>query len=429
MKHNRLSLLGSGLMLLGIGGITQGVAAPDPDYTLHEWGTFTSVFGSGGRMLSGLEREEEHLPGFVHALSGMRRDVALNMGVNMGPNVRFKGWMRPLSGVTVKMETPVIYFYSDEPFSAKVDVGFRGGSISQWYPQRTGGETMPAYDHENPNAAAVDFAKTYNGSISWDIDVLERNAENDSKVFVGTETPTWLYPRMTDANVVRTANGEHEKYLFYRGVGNFGQAIRPEFTDDRHVTIANTGDEAIPYAMLFYNGPGEVRVQEIDGIPAQGEVKLNIEKGKIESGETKPIPNPFLEGGVLDSGRQHWEESVYDKMVAALVAHGLYQREADAMVRTWWRSYFEHEGLRLFWIVPDRTVENVLPLRVEPAPKESKRVLVGRSELLTPKFERKLLSMGEKFDQRYGMDRFYRAYSERLRELTKLTAVPKLLKP
>ena len=111
------------------------------------------------------------------------------------------------------------------------------------------------------------------------------------------------------------------------------------------------------------------------------------------------------------------------------MARGLYQREADAMVRTWWRSYFEHEGLRLFWIVPDRTVEDILPLRVDPAPKESKRVLVGRSELLTPKFERELLGLGEKFDQRYGMDRFYQAYSERLRELTKLTAVPKLLRP
>ena len=38
------------------------IAGASPDYQLHEWGTFTTVSGSDGVLLSGLDREEEFLP-------------------------------------------------------------------------------------------------------------------------------------------------------------------------------------------------------------------------------------------------------------------------------------------------------------------------------------------------------------------------------
>ena len=53
------------------------------------------------------------------------------------------------------------------------------------------------------------------------------------------------------------------------------------------------------------------------------------------------------------------------------------------MVETWRDSWFE-EGSRLIYIVPSRTVNAILPLKVEPAPSEMTRVFVGRIELITP---------------------------------------------
>ena len=100
------------------------------EFIVHEWGTFTSVSGSDGRLLPGMEREEEFLPTFVHSLAGVWPAT--------------KGWSRPVANVTIKMETPVIYFYSDVARSVTVDVAFRGGSISQWYPERSSGEKMSA---------------------------------------------------------------------------------------------------------------------------------------------------------------------------------------------------------------------------------------------------------------------------------------------
>ena len=43
------------------------------------------------------------------------------------------------TGITSRqrMETPVIYFYSEKERSVDVDVRFNGGRITEWYPQLT----------------------------------------------------------------------------------------------------------------------------------------------------------------------------------------------------------------------------------------------------------------------------------------------------
>ncbi len=97
-------------------------------YELHEWGTFTTVSGSDGVLLTGLEREEEALPAYVRHHPGFMNHNPVFAGMP------YKRMPIPARNVKVKMETPVIYFHSDEAFSAHVKVGFEGGTISQWYP-------------------------------------------------------------------------------------------------------------------------------------------------------------------------------------------------------------------------------------------------------------------------------------------------------
>ena len=71
----------------------------------------------------------------------------------------------------------------------------------------------------------------------------------------------------------------------------------------------------------------------------------------------------------------------------ALVAQGLYPKEAQAMVETWRDSWFE-EGTRLIYILPSRAVDAFLPLHVDPVPSQTARVFVGRIELITPEIKR-----------------------------------------
>src|SRR5262245_37214548 len=89
-----------------------------PDrFVAHEWGTFTSVSTADGRpqLWSPLSGPSE-LPSFVYQSSSK---------CGKGPG-------RTLA--RVRMETPVIYFYSDRDVHASVKVNFPSGCITEWYP-------------------------------------------------------------------------------------------------------------------------------------------------------------------------------------------------------------------------------------------------------------------------------------------------------
>jgi hypothetical protein len=98
-----------------------------------------------------------------------------------------------------------------------------------------------------------------------------------------------------------------------------------------------------------------------------------------------------------------------------LTEQGLYQREALAMIETWRESWFE-EGARLFYIVPERAIESILPLNIEPAPVEIARVFVGRMEILTAAIQQDVKEAIARNDrtglEKYG--RFLQPIAQRL---------------
>ena len=56
-------------------------------------------------------------------------------------------------------------------------------------------------------------------------------------------------------------------------------------------------------------------------------------------------------------------------------------------------SWFGEGGTRLIYILPQTEVDRVLPLRITPTPAETRRVFVGRAEVMTPEDETKLAGM------------------------------------
>ena len=73
----------------------------DPYLTVHEWGTFTSIAGSDGRSVEWMPLDgSTDLPSFVEHFSG----------------VNFKAGLRG----TVRMETPVLYFYTNRDTTVSV---------------------------------------------------------------------------------------------------------------------------------------------------------------------------------------------------------------------------------------------------------------------------------------------------------------------
>lgn len=342
-------------------------------FTVHEWGTFTTVHAPDGSLLAGLEREEERLPNFVHCHAGF---APAN-----------KGWSRPLANVTVKMETPVIYVYADRAFDLDVTVDFVGGSISQWYPQRVGGEIMLPMQSAWPDPP-IDFGLGYRGGTRWRVSVLSPDVP-PALAYADWETPQWGRARLSEANTLRGPNGEEEGFIFYRGVGNFTLPLDIAFNDAGELQMTNRGDATIPFVWIYDHRADAGGRYAWNGALAVGE-RCTVGPAKV-----------------------HFSPDRIRTLFKPLVAAGLTESEAEAMLATWRESYFEREGLRVFWIAPRVFTDRVLPIRLTPAPEELARVIVGRSEVITPDFARELV-LGFQADggSRWNDDRYFLAYRE-----------------
>jgi hypothetical protein len=308
-----------------------------PSLRVHEWGTFTSIAGGDGKAVewSPLNGSTD-LPNFVEHFR----------------NARFKVGLRG----TVRMETPVLYFYDSREETVSVKVAFSKGLITEWYPRASRVE---------PIANIFDgtlYQRGADGTIAWDSVTLAPNLRAE---FPQDNTGNHYYAARTTSSTplrVKTATGEQqEKFLFYRGVSVFRVPISATLTANGQVLLENRSGEAVPHFIVFERRGGKVGYRTGEGM--QNEARLNA---------------PELTANVND---------LYRDLEGMLVAQGLYQDEAHAMVETWKDSWFE-EGSRLLYIVPTAFVDGILPLSINPAPAQTTRVFVGRLELITPATEK-----------------------------------------
>lgn len=387
MKKRKLKT-GALLLLLtnGIIGLAQ------KDYTAHEWGTFTTLHGSDGTRLGGLQKEEEHLPEFVYNNYKTGDKAPINIKDNVEVDGG-KGMMYypsyPLA-INVKMETPVIYFYSEKEQNVNVNVKFPEGSISEWFPERTNGDTITMDKVENKHG---NFSfKPVNGFIDWkNVKILSKNSSKPYSAPKSQVSNTWSAPRETDANKVEV-NGDVEKYLFYRGIATFNIPIDIKFKDDKTLEVKNNSKEEIPYVFVY-----EKLENGTINVYWTGKVS-NGKNLKITLGESKNVTTTFKE----------FEQ--------ALVSYGLYEKEAKAMLKTWESSYFKTPGFRVFWIVPKTEVEKILPLKITPKPTSLERVFVGRCDIIKPS-EEKFMITDKKLPTNKQSSRYEIGYNERFRQL------------
>ena len=324
--------------------------AEQGEFVVHEWGTFTAVQSSEGEYLEGLHHEEEALPPFVHQLeySGVDRARAS------------KGLAYLPEPVTQKMETPVIYFYVDEPTQIDVSVQFPQGVVSEWYPQA---------ESWTPGMPMDRLAE---GSMDWKVQLSDEPAQMVPVAADDIWAPSRQVP---DAAYVSHAQ-EADKFIFYRGLGRFEPPFR--VTNDGHsFTIANHSAAPIANAYLLdvEQDTGHIYpLGDIDGFD-----------------ETSFAPGPKEAPKALDVMVREAKEMVAE----GLKDTGLTADEARAMVETWSRSYFRTPGIRILYTVPRSWTDEILPLSLTPRPDEMVRTLVGRVEVLTPADERQAVEAVE----------------------------------
>jgi hypothetical protein len=241
------------------------------------------------------------------------------------------------------METPVLYFYAPRDTNVRVGVRFHRGLITEWFPSAA---VTPAANDSTPT--------NWEGTIRWTDVTVRPNLAADFRTEPGASH--YYVARRTDAAPLASAS-ETERFLFYRGVGQFAPPIAATDAADGSVTIASPSGAPLGDIILFENHGGAMayEARHVDG----GQVTLTLPALQDE------VPTPASD------------------LEQALVANGLYPKEARAMIETWRDSWFE-EGARIFYVVPASTIDAILPLDIEPLPTHVVRVFVGRMEVVTP---------------------------------------------
>ena len=377
-RRNFLSLLAAGAASTALMPGSSAWAKGNDGLVVHEWGTFTSLQDDDGRELSGINIDDEPVPKFVHDVNPAL--LASPVLTSTHWEYKMKGAPRAHPLVTMRLETPVIYFYPPkgvtEPFPIDVNVKFRGGWLTQFYPNAV-------FNDPQMETGSFDFGKLTPetvGTLTWnDLQVGTKAAGPETKERV------WLAPRKVAAAGVTSNEGESEKYLFYRGVGNLKAPLRIMMDRSSHqlsvfgnfgaVLLGKETAKVPPLWVTQVRHDGAMAYRRIDGFTVSGDQKQVLGKGSCQ----------FAAADFNRQNRAKLEAEMHD----ALVEDGLFADEATALLSTWQWSYFESPGLRVFYLVPRQWTDFYLPLAISGNPR-TERVMVGRIELVSDE-QRELL--------------------------------------
>ena len=126
-----------------------------------------------------------------------------------------------------------MYFYTDRDRTVSVRVRFPKGIMTDWYPEASRPPTQ---------------------ELRWDelrILAKERPAlkeERDTKRYFAAREVDAVSVQATDSNRKK----ENEKFLFYRGVGDFEMPFVVRALGNGKFTVKNTGKRSIPGQFLVH---------------------------------------------------------------------------------------------------------------------------------------------------------------------------------
>lgn len=344
------------------------------NFVVHEWGTFTSVQGGNGVQLQWQANQISDLPKFVYNWyqPGLGRSTPMPLLFGKGG----------LSGLQ-RMETPVLYFYSETELDADVDIQFPKGLITEWYPQA--GQIGPTSLKTNINPV-MEKHTAKESRIHWqNVHIIPGQSPAEVSKLLRTDTNGIHYFAARDADSatlripnfsVTNAANEHEKFLFYRGTGSFGTPLVVSTEDDGTISVKNTGRDKLSHLFLLHVENGKSEWAHLENLDASREP---IRWRKINSITTNDRPSVA-----------EVQTKLGNAMAEALVAEGLFPPEARAMVKTWSDAWFKEEGVRVLYILPRAWTDEILPLKMKPTPDSLVRVMVGRAEIITPELQKEV---------------------------------------
>jgi len=304
--------------------------SPSSKLVVHEWGTFTSFAGSNGVNLEFRPLVTNDLPKFIINPSNAQPWVKLLT------KSQYVGLQR--------METPVTYFYTDVPRVVNVRVDFPKGMLTEWFPAVKDLEAGAPTAEQAMGRAYLDWGAVRLIPPEQFANVRVNGLDRSGRA---AAVPAWLpevaendhygRARETDSAIVETVDSLHyshfEKFLFYRGLGNFELPIKLVALGNDRFEVANSAEDASGALLLVHIDSGHVRFVRLGPVSPRSSIEISLPDSR----------------------------TTIDRLVAAtvreLTAAGLYEKEALAMVNTWRDNWFGEDGTRLLYLVPGKLTD------------------------------------------------------------------------
>ncbi|HAV63374.1 MAG TPA: hypothetical protein DCY13_13535 [Verrucomicrobiales bacterium] len=364
MKTTVAVTITSGLLALTF----PATADTAPAYAAHEWGTFTSVQGSDGELIAWNPFVTSELPDFVYDRRRPFRDAFVNRQTDLLFALGFKYGQRWLQ----RMETPVIYFHATNTFTVDVEVGLPDGLVTEWYPAVTTYGPAPAIK------GVMEASRK--SHVRWDDLLVHGLPGMVPETLPAAPQPNHYFAaRETSANTVQVQRtpdpeqaGEVERFLFYRGAANFTAPLHASIDEQGQVVLRNAGNTAMADLFVYRRRGDRAEVHHVPGLEPKEQKKVSL------------LAIPELGEHSLAIAE------LTTRLQQSLEATGLYEDEARAMINTWKADWFDDQGLRALYLLPQSWTDEILPLQLTPQPRELVRVMVGRAEILERTVEQKM---------------------------------------
>lgn len=358
-------------------------AVSQPKLTVHEWGTFTVLEGSDGNVIQWYQSPANltDLPSFV------QRKISVGGKSGTGQI----GWMD-----TVRMETPVLYFYPEREMEVSVTAGFPNGRITEVFPPAVTtangesywkGHLLPPNSPELANIpGASDKAGRHYGAArnvpeAW----LFRNGSvqpvENRKLIESFNAPSSTAKDQPAAAKVEPI----DHFIFYRGAGNPGGfQIRVEASSEPGAFVVSNFDKStIPHLLALRVVNGQTSWVTM----------TNLEQWKIDEHSKRPINQQKLQFPTATTPTPEAVPALRDTMITGLTKEGLTPAEAAAMVATWDDLWFTEPGIRVLAVLPQSVADAMVPLKISPPPTQLDRVFVARVEIITRGQEQAMMNL------------------------------------
>jgi hypothetical protein len=309
----------------------------DDDLTIHEWGVFT-VFNDVKYANVNRAAEWSALPEFFY---------------RQFPRQHIK-W------VPGAWDKPIVYFYSHRPLmKVHLKVKFAdGGAPVAWWPCASE-PVNRGVGREGQKQAIPLF-----DSLGWDLwlgdrapmgrGIFQMNGTSWSKAKPhDMPAGSWLTSaRLGDAALL-TADSwpgrgprmggqfESERFIFYDGLMPAPDFLRCGELGAGAVTLKNAASFDMPHVYVIDRRGGATSAATI-ALSAGREARAQL--------------------SAADSGMI--ERSVRVDLLHA----GLFEAEADSLLKIWHQGLFENKGVVAFYVLPSAQYERMLPMEVDPTP-------------------------------------------------------------